>query len=202
MGLVLNYTKGQTPLDEEERQGLKIKSISTREELNEFEQQNIETALTWLIGQNITAQRLLAEKFIKDLHFKMFGSVWNWAGTFRKSDKNMGTDWPYIGVELKKLFADGDYWIKNKVFSEEEIAIRFKHRLVLIHPFPNGNGRHSRLAADVLMEKVFHKPIFFWGGISLNSIDEGRSSYIQALKEADQGNFKLLLEFARSKELR
>lgn len=200
MGLILNYTKGQTPLDEEEKEGLKINSISTREELNEFEQQNIETALTWLIGQNISLDNLLTEKFIKDLHFKMFSSVWNWAGTYRKSDKSIGIDSRKIGVEIKELLDDCNFWIENKVFSEEEIAVRLKHRLVKIHPFPNGNGRHSRLMADILMEKIFQQPLFAWGGISLNSVDDGRSVYIKALHEADEGNYAPLLEFAKSEE--
>ena len=89
------------------------------------------------------------------------------------------------------------YWIDNKTFSEEEIAIRLKHRLVQIHPFPNGNGRHSRLMADIMMEKIFNKPIFSWGGISMSSVDNGSSEYIKALREADEGDFEPLLEFAQ-----
>jgi Fic-DOC domain mobile mystery protein B len=198
MGLALNYTNGQTPLDEEEKEALKIKSISTREELNEFEQQNIETTLAWLTGKEININIFLTEKYIKDLHFRMFGLVWNWAGDFRLSDKSIGVDSRQIGVGIKELLDDCKFWIANKVFSEEEIAIRLKHRLVKIHPFPNGNGRHSRLMADILMENIFHKSIFSWGGISLNSVDDGRSVYIKALQEADSGNYGPLLEFAKS----
>ena len=150
------------------------------------------------MGQNITLNNLLTEQFIKNLHFKMFGLVWSWAGIYRKSDKSIGIDWRKIGVGVKELLDDCLFWIENKTFSEEEIAIRLKHRLVKIYPFPNGNGRHSRLIADILMEKVFHRPIFSWGGISLNSIDDGRSVYIKALREADEGNYKSLLEFAKS----
>lgn len=198
MGLVLDYTIGQTPLDEEEKEGLKIKSISTREELNEFEQHNIETAIAWLGGRNILLADFLTEKFIKDLHFRMLGEVWLWAGSFRKTNKNIGVDWAVIGVEIKKILDDCKYWIDNKTFFGEEIAIRLKHRLVWIHPFPNGNGRHSRLMADIMMESVFNKPIFSWGGISTNSIDNGSSAYIKALRKADEGDFGPLLEFAQS----
>jgi len=200
MGLVLDYTINQTPLDEEEKEGLKIKSISTREELNEFEQQNIETAIAWLGGRNILLVDFLTEKFIKDLHFKMLGSVWTWAGEFRKTNKNIGVNWMVISVEIKKILDDCEYWIANKTFFEEEIAIRLKHRLVWIHPFPNGNGRHSRLMADIMMEKIFNKPIFSWGGISIDSADNGSSAYIKALREADKGDFEALLEFAQSGE--
>ena len=198
MGLAFNQAEGQTPLEDEEREGLIIKSISTRQELDEFEQQNIETAIGFLMGRSVTTDRLLSESFIKDLHFKMFGSVWNWAGKFRKTNKNIGVDKTIINTELKKLLDNCFYWINNKIFSEEEIAIRLKHRLVLIHPFPNGNGRFSRLLADIIMEKVFHKPIFSWGGMSFNSIADSRSNYIQALREADNGNYAPLLEFAKS----
>lgn len=198
MGLALNYTDGQTPLDEDEKEGLKIKNISTREELNEFEQQNIETAIAWLSGRSITLDNFLTEKFVMDLHFRMFNEVWLWAGTFRKSDKTIGIDSRYIGVEIKKLLDDCKYWIANKTFSEEEIAVRFKHRLVQIHPFPNGNGRHSRLMADIMMEKIFNKPIFSWGGISISSVDNGSSEYIKALRLADEGDFEPLLELAQS----
>jgi Fic-DOC domain mobile mystery protein B len=127
----------------------------------------------------------------------MFGEVWLWAGSFRKTNKNIGVDWVIIGVEIKKIIDDCKYWVANKTFSEEEIAIRMKHRLVWIHPFPNGNGRHSRLMADIMMEKIFNKPIFSWGGISINSVDNGSSAYIKALREADEGTFESLLKFAQ-----
>ena len=196
MGLTSDYKDGQTPLSEEEREELKIKSIASHQELDEFEQQNIEAALSWLMKKNISSELFLSEKFIKELHKKMFGSVWLWAGTFRKSEKNIGIDWRTIAVSLKNLFDDCSYWLENKIFSEEEIAIRFKHRVVFIHPFPNGNGRLSRLMADIMMEKIFKKPVFSWGGININTDNK---LYLKAIREADQGNFKPLIEFAKSK---
>lgn len=191
MGLTSDYKDGQTPLSEEEREELKIKSIASHQELDEFEQQNIEAALGWLMSKSVSLELFLSEKFVKELHKKMFGSVWLWAGTFRKTNKNIGVDSKMIAVALKNLFDDCSYWLENKIFSEEEIAIRFKHRLVFIHPFPNGNGRLSRLMADVMMEKIFQKPAFPWGGVS----------YIKAIREADQGNFQPLITFAKSKKI-
>lgn len=196
MGLTSDYKDGQTPLDEEEKEGLKIKTIATHQELDEFEQQNIEAALGWLMKKKISSELFLSEKFIKELHKKMFGLVWSWAGTFRKSNKNIGVEWRTIAVDLKKLFDDCFYWLENKTFSEEEIAIRFKHRVVFIHPFPNGNGRLSRLMADVMMEKVFKKPVFSWGGMNINTDNK---LYLKAIREADQGNFKPLIKFSKSK---
>lgn len=196
MGLTSDYKDGQTPLNEEEKEGLKIKTIATHQELDEFEQQNIEAALGWLMKKKISSELFLSEKFIKELHKKMFGLVWSWAGTFRKSNKNIGVEWRTIAVDLKKLFDDCFYWLENKTFSEEEIAIRFKHRVVFIHPFPNGNGRLSRLMADVMMEKVFKKPVFSWGGMNINTDNK---LYLKAIREADQGNFKPLIKFSKSK---
>lgn len=198
MGLKIDYISGQTPLDDEELQGLLDKHVFTRQDLDEVEHENVNKASLWLGRSRISQERLLSEKFVKQLHKKMFGNVWSWAGEFRLSDKSIGVSWHQIAVELKKLFDDCRYWIDNKTFSEEEIAVRFKHRLVSIHPFNNGNGRHSRLMADAIMEKIFKKPQFNWGGISLEAENDGRSKYIRALHDADNGNYKSLLEFATS----
>lgn len=197
MGLALDDTEGQTPLAEEEKEGLKIKSISTQGELDEFEQLNIEKAVEWTIRKTFKPEKLLTEKFIKELHQKMFGDVWKWAGTFRKTEKNIGIAWPRIGVELKILLEDAKFWIDHQVYAPAEMAIRFKHRLVSIHCFANGNGRHSRMMADLLMESVFKEEIFSWHQSNLLQANEIRSAYINALKAADQGDFKPLLEFAK-----
>jgi len=198
MGLTVSPAAGQTPISEEEREGLKIKSVLTRRELDELEQQNIEQTLMWLMRKKIGADRVLTEDFIRSLHIRMFGSVWNWAGKFRLSNKNIGVDKSQIAVELKKLLADCRYWLEHKTFSEEEIALRLKHRLVLIHPFPNGNGRLSRLLADVMMEKVFNKPAFSWGGLGFSADSGERKRYILSLQAADQGDYHPLRDFAQS----
>lgn len=200
MGLNLDYSLGQTPLDEEEKEGLKIPTISTKGELDEFEQKNIEEAVLWTIGRKIKLDKLLSESFVKSLHRRMYGEVWKWAGTFRKSEKNIGIESWKISTALKVLLDDAKFWIENKTYSEDEIAIRFKHRIVSIHCFPNGNGRHSRLMADLIAEKVFNRKIFTWGQSNpkLWSESEVRSNYLSALKKADNGDFTDLLKFARS----
>jgi len=197
MGLELQYTDGQTPLDEGEKEGLKIKSITTQEELDEFEQLNIEKAVEWTIRSNLKPERILTEKFIKDLHKKMYSDVWKWAGEFRRSDKNIGIKWTQIGLELKNLLDDTKYWIDNKTFSPEEISIRFKHRIVAIHCFPNGNGRHSRMMADIIIESIFGKEIFSWHKSNMVKADETRKKYIEALRKADNGNINPLIKFAK-----
>ena len=198
MGLALEYADGQTPLDEDEKEGLKIKSITTQGELDEFEHLNIEKAVEWTIHTKLKPERILTEKFVKDLHKKMYGDVWKWAGNFRTTDKNIGIEWTQIGVELKCLIDDARYWIENKTYSSEEIAIRFKHRIVAIHCFPNGNGRHSRMMADIIMESIFNRDVFNWHKSDMVKADETRKRYITALKQADEGNIKPLIDFARN----
>ena len=198
MGLNFKYNYGQTPLDEEEKQGLRIRSIHTQGELDEFEQLNIEKAVEWTIRGNIRSDKVLTEKFVRDLHKRMFDDVWKWAGEFRKSDKNIGVTWTLIAIELKKLIDDARFWIEEGTMPEEEIAIRFKHRIVSIHCFPNGNGRHSRLMADIIMESIFKKEPFNWRQSKIVNPNLLRQEYITALKQADMGNIEPLLGFARS----
>lgn len=196
MGLAFNYNDGQTPLDEEEKEGLKIKSITTQGELDEFEQLNIEKAVEWTIHTKLKPENILTEKFIKNLHKRMYGDVWKWAGEFRKTKKNIGIPWTQIGIELKYLLDDTKYWIENNSYSPEEIAIRFKHRIVSIHCFPNGNGRHSRMMADIIIESIFGRDIFSWHQSNMVKANKTRKKYIEALKKADNGNIEPLIKFA------
>ncbi len=198
MGLEIDITKGQTPLDEDEKAGLLIKSITTQRELDEFEQHNIEKAMLWLRKKKFSAEELLSEKMVRALHRRMYAGVWKWAGAFRQTEKNIGTEKHNISTALRQLTDDCLYWIKHFQFPEEEIVIRFKHRLVQIHCFANGNGRHSRLMADVMMEKIFRLPAFTWGAVNLTNHGNPRTVYIKALKMADAGNYNDLLAFAKS----
>jgi Fic-DOC domain mobile mystery protein B len=198
MGLTIEYIEGQTPLDENEKEGLLIWSITTREELDEFEQLNIEKAIQWTFGKKLKAEQLFTEKFIRDLHKKMYSEVWKWAGSFRTTEKNIGIKSYLIAIELKQLLDDALFWINNKIFEPEELAIRFKHRLVSIHCFANGNGRHSRLMADLIMEKLFNRTIFTWGNANLVKPTEARGNYIKALREADKHDLESLIAFAKS----
>ncbi len=198
MGLDLDYTNGNTPLDEDEKEGLLIKSITTHGELNEFEQQNIEKAILWQKRKKLTAEEIISEKFIRELHRRMYADVWKWAGEFRQTDKNIGIDKHQIAVALPQMLGDGLYWIIHQSFPDEEIAVRIKHRIVQMHCFANGNGRHSRLLADTMSEKIFHLPPFTWGAADLVKKGSPRADYLAALKKADAGDFSELLAFAKS----
>lgn len=198
MGLILDYHYGQTPLSEEETDGLRIKSIATHGELDEFEQLNIQKAVQWAMSKRFTQPTILTEQFIKKVHRQMFSEVWKWAGTFRQSEKNLGVAWHQIGLDLRQLLDDTNFWIANSTFPPDEIVLRFKHRLVSIHCFPNGNGRHARLIADIMIENIFELPIFNWNNSNIVRPDETRNNYITALKAADNGSIKELIAFARA----
>lgn len=198
MGLEIEYIEGQTPIDEDEKDGLLIKSITTRGELDEFEQLNIEKAIQWTIGKKWKPDYILSEVFVKELHKRMFNKVWNWAGNFRKTNKNIGVDKSQIGISLKQLLDDSLFWLENKTYSDEEFAIRFKHGMVQIHCFSNGNGRHSRLLADIIIDKIFEKPLFTWNNTNLNKKGEARSNYLTAIRQADSGNIDPLINFAET----
>lgn len=198
MGLDLEYIEGQSPIDEDEKEGLKIRTISTRGELDEFEQKNIEKAIEWTYKNKFDYTEILTEDFVSKVHKQMFNEVWEWAGKRRNTNKNIGVDKFQIFIELKNLLDDCKYWIENQTYEKDEIAIRFKHRLVKIHIFPNGNGRHARLCADILISHVFKKPVFTWGNTSLSKMSDTRRNYLNALYQADDEVYYPLIQFARS----
>lgn len=190
------YPPGATPLDPDEAAGLIPGHITTQGELNAWEQTNILEAEQWAFRQKTPP--LLTEGFVRDLHRKMFDSTWHWAGTFRSSNKNIGVDWTQLAVQLRNLLDNTQYQLDHEVFPVDELAVRFHHQLVFIHPFPNGNGRHARLMADLLVVQL-GKERFSWGSkVSLTGQSEVRKRYIEALRAADQQDISLLLNFARS----
>jgi Fic-DOC domain mobile mystery protein B len=190
---------GATPLDPDEMQGLRLKHITTREQLNEVEQANIESGLAWLGRQK--RPDVLTEDFLCTLHRRLFGEVWEWAGTFRRTEKNIGVDPLQIAVRFRMLLGDARYWLENTTYAPAEAAVRFHHSLVFIHLFPNGNGRHARIAADSLLEKVLGvTPIDWSGGYDLQAMNPRRIAYIAALRAADGHDFGPLLAFIAAGE--
>jgi len=185
---------GATPIDPDEINGLKFSHVQTRDQLNELEQANILSGLAWLRKQKDSA--VLSESFVRELHERLFGDVWEWAGQFRLTEKNIGCDPIQISVQLRNLIDDTRYWIEYSVFPDKEIAARFHHRLVQIHPFPNGNGRHSRIMADAVLTIILGgDPIDWTGGHSLDSMTDRRKKYIEALRSADAGDYSAIFDF-------
>lgn len=193
-----HYIEGQTPLDEDEKRDL-IPSIVSREDLDAFEQENILEARKWVMQKSVLSrQDIFTEKFILNLHKRMYGHVWKWAGTYRKTNKNIGVEAYLIPTELHQLLGDARYWLENETYPITDLAIIFHHRLVKIHLFPNGNGRHSRLCADVIVAKYGGEKLTWGGNSDLTKPDEIRKRYIAALREADRGDYEPLLAFAKS----
>jgi Fic-DOC domain mobile mystery protein B len=190
----LDQPENTTPLTAEDREGLIPSHVTLRSELNELEQQNILEADTWA---SLRKYDPVGEQFGRNLHKRMFRNVWSWAGTYRTSNKNLGVEVPLILPRLYEAIEQTQYWINNKTFPSDEIAVRFHHTLVSIHPFPDGNGRWSRLMADILIIKLGDKR-FNWGGKSLRAASETRDAYIASLKGADNHDFTSLFAFARS----
>jgi len=196
--VVSNQPDGTTPIDPDEAEGLFHAHVSTRGELDELEEANIQQGLTWAQQKAIRRRTdVLTEEFLFELHRQMFGDVWKWAGTVRLTDKTIGIDKFQIHTEVRKLIEDAQYWRSHQTYSPDEIAVRFHHRLVWIHPFPNGNGRHARMMADLIVQQAGEEP-FSWGGGGLTNTSELRVQYIKALQEADRGNLDLLIDFSRS----
>jgi Fic-DOC domain mobile mystery protein B len=194
MSSPLDQPEHATPLTPEEREGLIPSHVTLHSELNELEQQNILEADSWA---SLRKRDSVGEPFGRNLHRRMFGGVWKWAGTYRTSNKNLGVDRQLILPRLYEAMEQTRFWIDNKTYPPDEIAVRFHHTLVSIHPFPNGNGRWSRLMADILIVKLGGKR-FTWGGGALRAADETRKNYIAALKAADNHDFASLFAFARS----
>jgi len=183
-----------TPLTAEERRELIPAHIAYRRELNEAEQENIARAQDWAL---MRPRDPVSEKFITELHGRMLGEVWRWAGKFRTSERNLGIPFYEITVALRQLLDDTKAWIEHKTYPPDEIAVRFHHRLVQIHAFPNGNGRHARLMADLLVMRLGGER-FSWGSANLQDAGEVRRRYIAALQAADNHDIGPLLAFARS----
>lgn len=190
----LDEPEGATPLDPDEMEGLRFAHITTRDELNHLEQANIEEGLSWLDKQS--SDNLLTDHFARKLHKKMFGQVWAWAGAYRQTEKNIGIDPIQISVQLRILLDDIQFWVDNDTYDPIEAAARFQHKLVYIHPFPNGNGRFARFMADALLEKLYDEDAIDWyGGYVLQEMNERRVDYINALRAADDGDYEPLLDF-------
>ena len=190
------YPAGATPLDPDTLAGL-LPALTTQAELNEFEERNIVAATLWARRSRLLRREYPNVTALRRLHRQMFDLTWAWAGTFRQVDTNIGVAKQRIPLELHGLCDDVRFWLAHEVYPWDERAAHFHHRLVAIHPFPNGNGRHARLATNILLAQHRQQP-FTWGSQSLVADSSLRQEYIAALREADAGNIARLLAFVRT----
>ncbi len=193
MGIDFSETEGATSIDPDEGQGL-IPALSTQAELNEFELLNIIEAIRWAERSRKMKSDLLRPDSLRLLHKRMFGKTWTWAGTYRLTQKSIGLESYRISTEMLNLIEDTKIWIQSETYGPAEIAARFHHRLVFIHSFPNGNGRHARLATDLLCDQN-KWPRSDWGATNLAAVGTARSQYIKALQQADRHNLSPLIAF-------
>ena len=186
---------GHTALSEDDRLGLIPAYIATRGDLFAAEERNIAAAL--LRRRAPPPARLLDDKYVRDLHAAMFGDVWNWAGRYRATETNIGVAPHTIAADVRLMVGDALAWIEYGTYDPDELAVRFHHRLVAIHPFPNGNGRLGRVAANYLIRGLGGEP-FSWGARADLETDALRAAYRHALQRADAGEIANLLAFART----
>jgi Fic-DOC domain mobile mystery protein B len=185
-------------LSDKQRSALKFSSITTEGALLAFEQINIEKAMQWMMQKKFKREEILSEAFIKNIHKRMFEEVWTNAGKYRTHNTEFGEAPENIETAIQQLITDTNTWIDTKTYAADEIAIRFKHRLASIHAFGNGNGRHSRIMADIIIQHIFKRELFSWNKTNLHEASTSRTEYINAMKLADQGNVLRLLGFARN----
>jgi Fic-DOC domain mobile mystery protein B len=188
---------GQTPLAPDEEAQIIPSSVATRGELDIVEQENIARAMQWAFSRNRRPARILDEPFVRRVHKRMFGDVWRWAGTYRRTPRNIGIDHWMISEAVGNLLGDVRYWADHEVYAPDELSVRFHHRLVTIHPFPNGNGRHARLVGDILCVSLGGDRLSWGSGLALDAAAL-RKVYVDALQAADQGDVASLIQFAGS----
>jgi Fic-DOC domain mobile mystery protein B len=190
---------GATPLEDDELEGLIPDYVATRSDLNRAEADNIVSALpaAHRLARVAGPPQIFTNGFLMGLHRRMFCDVWKWAGTQRRRETNVGVDPSLIAVSTKQVFDDAIYWHNHETYATDEIAVRIHHRLVLVHPFPNGNGRCTRLIADLYLASIGEVSLR-WGQASLEESGRSRRAYIKSLQLADRGDYSAILAFARS----
>jgi len=197
MALSDSKNPGATALDPDEIADLIPKHIATQDELNEWEQSNIVQGQEWALrARSSKFPNLLTDYYVRQLHKKMFDQTWRWAGEYRKTGKNIGIEWVQIPVQTRNACEDAQLWVRKSIYEPVELCVRVHHRLVQIHLFPNGNGRHARLVADLILLKHYKLNRLPWGGRDLGLPGGNRDRYLAALRLADQGDFASLVKFA------
>ncbi|MBA2707487.1 MAG: mobile mystery protein B [Gemmatimonadaceae bacterium] len=191
----LNPQSDATPIDPEEAAELIPSHIATIDQLNQWEAADILNATEWALRRK--QSNVPSEGFVRRLHQRMFHQTWKWAGHYRATEKDLGSPPSLISTHVRDACGNAAYWLQHKVFPPTELAVRFHHRMVVVHPFPNGNGRHARLLADVVLASL-DEPELTWGRTNLQQAGTAREDYIRALKLADKGDFQSLIELARA----
>lgn len=199
MTTLIENPEGATPLSPDDMLGLKHKHVDTREQLNELEAANILQGQIWASTlKKPTLDSIFDRAFVTNLHKALFGDVWEWAGIFRQRQLNIGIDPKNIPVDLHNFLEDAKCWVEFKHYDNLELSARIQHRLVQIHPFVNGNGRHSRIFTDIVRVYLLGEKPMKWAYAKLEDLTEERSSYITGLRKADEGDFSVFIKYLQS----
>lgn len=199
MSALIDNPEGATPLSPDDMLGLKFKHVETREQLNELEAANILQGQIWARKLKVrTLESIFDRDFIAELHRALFGDVWDWAGDFRLRELNIGVDPLNIPVELHNFLEDAKCWIEFNHYDHLELSARIQHRLVKIHPFVNGNGRHSRIFTDIVRVFLLKEKPMKWAEAKLENMTTERAAYISGLRKADGGDFTEFVEYLRN----
>lgn len=195
--MTASHPDGNTPIEDEQRAGLRLAYISTRGELDAAEQTNVAAGLDWALGARaMRYPDLLSASSMLRLHKRMFGEVYSWAGTFRRRETSIGVDPRHIPSLMRQLCLNARFWVERAEWSPAEIAVRIHHELARVHAFPNGNGRHARAMADILLMRHYKRDALAWGRDVLTGLEADRGDYIQAMRAADAGDFAPIIDFA------
>ncbi len=192
---ITDQPEGATPIDDVS--GLLV-DITTRGELNDAEGLNILTATDWIDKGRI--DDLFTVQFYRELHTKMYDQVWSWAGALRSQTgqtTHPGSRPEAVDLDLGRVAME--FHCEWEALNDNSHLLpfisRYHHALVLVHPFNNGNGRWSRLAADAVIQRLAGRPPLTWATDTLVVDSDERKEYIAALQAADTGDFQPLLDY-------
>ena len=174
-----------------------VPSLSTRAQLDEIERLKINAARVWAMRAAVLQRSdLLTEPFARELHRRMFGGVWRGAGRYRTFERAPGWEAHRIPEGVRMFLDDAEGWIRFSTYPVRESAVRLHHRLVAIHPWSNGNARHARLLADVVVASQGEEPLTWGAGSPSSGLGTSPSRYADAIRAADAGDMGPLLGFA------
>ena len=185
---------GKTPLTDF---GGLLVDVHTRDELNALEFLNVNKAHEkYLLRRPSEKKAPFTYVWFLKVHCEMYGDVWAWAGAIRKSNKNIGIDKSQVRETLKSLEKDYHVWVGSKM-DPNEVAARLHHRLVLIHPFENGNGRWARLITNIYLRQK-DLPLILWPEKEFLEQGNVRKQYLDALRKADEHDLKPLIDLQKT----
>lgn len=198
LSLLKDDPQGATPLSPDDLLGLKLPHVQTRAQLNEIEAANILQGQNWVSSLKVlTLDDIFSRDFVIALHKNLFGDIWQWAGTFRLRELNIGVEPKNIPIDLHNFLEDAKCWLEFKHFSDLELSARIQHKLVQIHPFVNGNGRHARIFTDIVRVFLLNKKPLRWAKAKLEDMTTERAAYIAGLRKADGGDFSEMVDYLK-----